>query len=408
MFLLRFVIERPMIHRRTLLLGTAGLVASSLLTGCNRNTADTLKVTLLEGAVPPEVLQAFQKQISTPVNFQTQAQVQDVFQQLQRWQQPPEDKSAAWSRFLPWRETEAESAARGLVSLGDYWLKSAIAQDLIQPLAFPDESLAPLPIQWQQFVSRDKQGQIGEAQPLWAAPYKVQALVIVYRQIADEQPIESWRDLLAPSLTNRIALPDHPNLVIGLLQKLQTGSFNPSFDDLASSSAATSPLVDQLKEALAEPFALLNRQVKTYDAATALKALVNEDVQAVVAWSGDVVTALQRYRSLRAVVPAEGSLLSADMWVQPKGATMSESAQAWIDFCWQPGPATQISVSDKGLSPIFLTEEALQSDAGFPPALAESRLSTVAMRNSEPLLPLPDAVQSAYLSLWEQLRSQAA
>jgi len=233
-------------------------------------------------------------------------------------------------------------------------------------------------------------------------------LVIVYRQIADEQPIESWRDLLAPSLTNRIALPDHPNLVIGLLQKLQTGSFNPSFDDLASSSAATSPLVDQLKEALAEPFALLNRQVKTYDSATALKALVNEDVQAVVAWSGDVVTALQRYRSLRAVVPAEGSLLSADMWVQPKGATMSESAQAWIDFCWQPGPATQISVSDKGLSPIFLTEEALQSDAGFPPALAESRLSTVAMRNSEPLLPLPDAVQSAYLSLWEQLRSQAA
>ena len=407
MFLLRFVIERSMIHRRTLLLGTAGLVASSLLTGCNRNTADTLKVTLLEGAVPPEVLQAFQKQISTPVNFQTQAQVQDVFQQLQRWQQPKE-KPAAWSRFLPWREAETGPSARGLVSLGDYWLKSAIAQDLIQPLSLPDESLKPLPIQWQQFVSRDEQGQIGDAQPLWAAPYKVQALVIVYRQSADEQPIESWRDLLAPSLTNRIALPDHPNLVIGLLQKLQTGSFNSSFDNLVSSSAATLPLVDQLKAALAEPFALLNRQVKTYDAATALKSLVNEDVQAVVAWSGDVVTALQRYRSLRAVVPAEGSLLSADMWVQPKGAMMGESAQAWIDFCWQPGPATQISVSDKGLSPIFLTEKALQGESGFPPALAESRLSPVAMRNSEPLLPLPEAMQSAYFSLWEQLRSQAA
>ncbi len=393
-----------MIHRRTLLLGAAGLLAANgMLTSCSQSPADTLKITLLEGAVPPEVLQAFQKQLSVPVSFQTQVQMQGVFQQLQRQQQSPAENSAAWSRFLPWREAETSPPAHRLVSLGDYWLTSAIAQDLIQPLSLPDESLAPLPAQWRQFVSRDRQGQLGEAQPLWAAPYKVQALVIVYQQRPNEKPMASWRDLLEPSLTSRIALPDHPNLVISLLQKLQTGSFNTSFDSLASSSAAATPLVDQLKEQLAESFALLNRQVKTYDANTALKALINEDVQAVVAWSGDVVTALQRYRSLRAVVPDEGSLLSADMWVQPKGATMSESAQAWIDFCWQPGPATQISVSNSGISPVFLTEE-----LGFPPALADSRLSKVAMQNSEPLLPLPEAMQSAYFSLWEQLRSQAA
>ncbi len=404
-----------MINRRTLLLGTVSLAASSVLTSCNRNAADALNVTLLEGAIPPEVLQEFHKQVSTPINFQTQTQMQGVFQQLQRQQQSPKS-SAAWSRFLPWRKAQTVPSAHGLVSLGDYWLKSAITQDLIQPLSLLEESLAPLPVQWRQFVSRNQQGQIDGAQQLWAAPYKVQALMILYRQMPDEKPIKSWQDLLAPHLQGQIALPDHPNLVIGLLQKLQTGSFNASFDSLVDTSSAAngmeppqSPqLVEQLKKRLAEPFAQLNQQVKTYDANTAIKALINEDVRAVVTWSGDVVTALQRYRSLRALVPAEGSLLSADMWVQPKGATMSEAAQAWIDFCWQPGPAAQISVSGRGLSPIFLTEQMLEGKESFPPALADSRLSADAMRNSEPLLPLPEVMQSAYFSLWEQLRSQAA
>ncbi|NJM99072.1 MAG: extracellular solute-binding protein [Phormidesmis sp. RL_2_1] len=98
--------------------------------------------------------------------------------------------------------------------------------------------------------------------------------------------------------------------------------------------------IDQLVSQFAAPFAQLQQQVKTYDSANQLKALVNEDVKAVVAWSSDVVTALDRYRDLKMVLPEEGSLLSADMWVRPKGAQMSPLAQQWIDFCWQTEAAT--------------------------------------------------------------------
>lgn len=403
--LLKPTATQTMINRRTLLLGSASLAAGSVLTSCRSSAANTLDVTLLEGAIPVEVLQAFRKQMPTPVNFQTQIQMQGVFQQLQRWQQPREDKS--WSRFLPWRSEETQARPHQLVSLGDYWLKGAIAANLIEPLSLSTEQRSPLPSQWQQFVTRDQSGQITASDLLWAAPYKVQSLVILYRQSGNQPNFSQWSDLLDPKLKGQIALPNHPGLVIGLLQKMQTGSFNTSFESLVNSSASTLQLVEQLSEALAEPFAALNRQVKTYDSQTALKALANEDVKAIVIWSGDVVTALQRYRSLRAVMPEEGSLLSADMWVKPKGAPMTDAAQSWIDFCWQPEVASQLSLSGGGLSPIFLGQPADDSSE-FPETLKTHRLSPIAMANSEPLLPLPDSMQAAYFELWKQLRTKTA
>ncbi|MEM6867264.1 MAG: extracellular solute-binding protein [Cyanobacteria bacterium P01_C01_bin.121] len=414
-----------MITRRTLLLGTAGLAAGSVLSGCNRSPdLASFDVTLLEGAIPAEVIKQFRQKIEATVQFHPVAQPQQVFQYLQRWQQQPE-KRVRGSRFMPWRREKVVPSAHNLVSVSDYWLRSAIAQNLIAPLTLSDDILEPLPYGWQQFATRDGQGQIvasdsSSSVDLWAAPYKVQSLVIVYRQSqvqnllseGGSQPFQTWRDLLAPVWQGRIALPDHPNLVIGLLQKIQTGSFNTSFDSLVNSSSPTAQLVAQLNEQLAEPFASLNAQVKTYDADTALKALVNEDVQVVVAWSGDVVTALQRYRDLRAVIPEEGSLLSADMWVRPHDAPMSEAAQQWISFCWGEGAATQLSVSGRGLSPVFLAEDGLSDPSTLPSALAgafeKAWLSPSALQNSEPLLPLPDAMQAAYVALWQQLRSKGA
>lgn len=401
-----------MITRRKLLLGTAALASSSALLGCSRTAQERLTVTLLEGAVPAEVLKQFRQQVDLPVSFRTDAQMQWIYQRLQRWQ-PPE-QADSWQRFLPWYTPEDVAASGQLMSLGDFWLRDAIAQDLLDPIELSAEALETLPFEWQQFVSRNSQGQTAPAgtpeRAIWAVPYKVQSLMIVYRksqfaqmQSAAAQPFTTWQDLLAPRLRQRVALPSHPNIVMGLLQKMQSGSFNTGFDSSVNSSAATPQLVSQLDSQLRAPFLALNQQVKTYDAANGLKALVNEDVDVALAWSGDVVTALQRYRDIAAVIPAEGSLLSADLWVRPKGAPMSAAAKRWIAFCWELGPATQISVSGRGLSPIFLEDAAARPDI-----LSTHLLPAVAMKNSEPLLPLPENLQKAYLDLWEQLRTETA
>ncbi|MFK8182857.1 MAG: extracellular solute-binding protein [Phormidesmis sp.] len=396
-----------MVNRRTFIFGTAGIALTSLLASCSQAIKGALKVTVLQGSIPAEVLQRYQKQSETPVSFQLAEQIKTIFQQLQRWQQPPESEGFSWGRLLPWQQTEKTPTPNNLVSLGDYWLAGAIAKNLIAPLELPEESLEKLPLPWQQFVTRDAEGQLttgqlATGQPaqslLWAAPYQVQTLVIVYRQSffpdasPENPPFTSWRDLLQPQLRQQLALPDHPRLVIGLLQKMQDGSFNLPIDTVTTTK--------KLEQQLAAPFNELNKQVKTYDATHSLKALVNKDVKAVVAWSGEVVSALRRYQDLRVTVPAEGSLLSADLWVRPQGAEMTEAAKQWVDFCWQSGPATQMSISGRGISPVFL-----KTDADVPELLNDSLLPLAAIRNSEPLLPIPEKLQAAYWELWQTLRT---
>jgi len=396
-----------MVNRREFIFGTAGIALASLLSGCSQ-AENALRVLVLEGSVPAEVLQSFRGQLETPVSFQLAGQVRSIFQQLQRWQQPPETDGFSWGQLLPWARSEESPTPDSLVSLGDYWLEGAIAQNLISPLELSQASLDKIPLPWQAFVQRDAKGQIasnagpetGEQAPrsLWAAPYKVQTLVIAYRQSffpessADNPPFTSWSDLLQPQLQGQIALPNHPRLIIGLLQKMQGGSFNAPIE------AGTA--LEQLKQQLEQPFSELNAQVKTYDSTNSLKALVNKDVKAVVAWSGEVVSALRRYQDLRVSVPVEGSLLSADLWVRPRGTQMTEAAERWIDFCWQEGPATQLSISGRGISPTFLSE-----GADVPEALSDAILPIAAIQKSEPLLPIPAKLQAAYGELWQALRA---
>ncbi len=406
-----------MIDRRGLLRGSVGIVASSALAGCRASATDALTILLLEGAIPSVVLKKFQQQSDVPVKFQTTAQIQTAFQVLQKWQQP--EVADPWRRFTPWRQQDQQAAANDLVSLGDYWLESAIAQDLIQPLSIPAVTLDLLPAKWQAFGRRDRTGKINPAGELWAVPYKLQPLVIVYRHSqfstnvqSEKQPFGSWQDLLAPELQRSIALPNHPGIIISLLQKLETGSFNPSAvdaaveDDAARAGAVkTDQLMTQLNRQLTAPFAQLMPQVKTYDSTNALKALINEDVKVVVGWASDVVIALKRYRDLRVAIPDEGSLLSADMWVQPKGnalsGVLSDAAKTWISFCWQSGPATELSAAQKGISPIFLDDEKT-----IPDALGETQLSLQALQKSELLLPLSSTVQTAYMDFWRELASR--
>lgn len=438
-----------MITRRNILLGTAGVVFTSVLTGCQRVSAKAVKVILLEGSIPSEVLQTFRKQADEPISFQLVSQIASVFQQLQAWQQALQDsdqdsdQSSGFSiaRFLPWVPSKAVPRPDDLVSLGDYWLEGAIAQNLIEPLSLPAASLEKLPPNWQQFARRTAQGEMAAEGSLWAVPYKVQPLVIVYRQSqfpqssASNPPFTSWRDLLRPQFRQSLALPDHPRIVIGLAQKIQSGSFNPvlegyssdskgviripatensSGNSSGSSAALNGRLTEGIDSALADTFAQLNQQVKTYDSDNSLKALVNEDVKAVVCWSGDAVAAARRYSDLRIVVPPEGSLLSLDMWVRPQSpqsngsgpkssSEMSAAARQWIDFCWQREPAIQISLSGKGLSPIFL-----QTGIDLPKTLSASFPFIEAIEKSEPLLPIPQRLQAAYLELWKQLRSGLA
>ncbi|MEM9265096.1 MAG: extracellular solute-binding protein [Cyanobacteria bacterium P01_F01_bin.13] len=371
-----------MLKRRTVLWGLLGAAIAS----CRPNTLSPLRIRLLARSLPSQVLKAFNRE--NPTQFDAESALVDIYRQLQWWSSQKGPNPSLWRRLVPITTVNSSDKAveytvdTHLVTLSDPWLESAIRQQLIQPL--PEVSLVSrLPEPWQQLLRRDHQGQ--PAAPLgqlWAVPYRTQGLMIAYQKSifkSNTKSITKWADLWRPELAGRIAMLNHPRLAAAIVLKALGYSAN---DEAALAQ-------DDVKEQLLA----LYRQVKVFDSQTHLKALVNEDVWLAVGWSGDISATLVRYRRLGAIHPQEGTVLTSDLWVAPANAKLPDAAQAWMEFCWQPPIATQISVSSHGLSPLFFS-----SGANVPEQLPQQTL--LIPEHSEVLLPLSRGGQANLAELF--------
>lgn len=81
------------------------------------------------------------------------------------------------------------------------------------------------------------------------------------------------------------------------------------------------------------------------------------DTWLAVGWSTDISPEVQYQNGLAAVVPQSGTALWSDLWVKPAEVQSSPTATLadnWIDFCWLPQVATQLSLLTGTTSPIIL------------------------------------------------------
>jgi putative spermidine/putrescine transport system substrate-binding protein len=77
--------------------------------------------------------------------------------------------------------------------------------------------------------------------------------------------------------------------------------------------------------------------------------------------------------------------------------------QQWIDFCWQPKPAREISLFSNAASPIITSI----NPADLPKDLREHPLllpDSSVLDKSEFLKPLPESAVKQYQSLWKEIR----
>ena len=377
-----------------------------LLTACSRFQRPSLRIRLLEDSISPQILQEFRRQVQQPaaLDFGSEKHLATLFKLLQTWHEPQETASGLF-KFMPMKRSP--SAPRSdLATLGDYWLAAAIQKQLIQPMELTQlEGWSRLSAPWRTLVRRNSMGLLDPQGKVWGAPYRWGSLIMVYRErpfnSLDWRPI-NWSDLWRPELKRRISLPDHPRLVIGIaLQSLGYSCNETSLESIPS-------LTDKLAE--------LQQQVKFYSSDTYLQPLINEDIWLAVGWSTDILSAIKRYRQLKAVMPEQGSLLTADVWVRPAevesntgnnvGFTQTTAAdltQRWIDFCWSPQVATQLSISSQGASPIF--SETAPND--LPKALKNNPLllpNPDIFRQSEFLEPFSKEVNAKFLALWTKVR----
>jgi putative spermidine/putrescine transport system substrate-binding protein len=384
--------------RRDFLLGTSTLAISSLVTGCSSPQQASLRIRLLKDSIPAQLLNEFRQEFKQigELDLTVEAQLISLFTSLQE-----KPKSQNWWSKLPLLAArEKLSSIADLVTLGDYWLVSAIEQKLIQPLDPTQlKQWEQLPPQYQRLVRRNLQGNIDLKGLVWGAPYRWGTTMIVYRRdkFKDEglNPPQDWNDLWKEELRDRISLPDQPREVIGLTLK----KINPQNSYNTPQLAKIPQLKSELKE--------LDRQVKFYSDNTYLQPLILGDTWLAVGWSTDILPIIQRYPNMiGAVIPQSGTSLWADLWVRPAKANNNFTlARDWIDFGWQPEIAALFSRFGKAASPIFAGE----SLAELPKSIRSKKLlfpSPEVYQRSEFLLPLSEKAQQQYLNLWREIRFQ--
>lgn len=375
--------------RRNFLLGISALTIGSVAGGCNQTAA--LTVEILKGSVPVQMASKFRSsQLGRPaIDFVPKLQLKALYQSLQTSKSQPATDNAP--------QTD-------LVMMGDYWLQSAIQQKLIQPLNVKSLSQwSQLPERWQKIVQRNNQGYIDPKGQIWAAPYRWGTTVIIYRpdkfKTLGWTP-KDWSDLWRPELRDRISLPDQAREVIGLTLKKLGYSYNTA--DLNT--------VKNLESELRK----LHQNVKLYDSNNYLKPLILGDTWLAVGWSTDISPEVQYQNDLVAVVPQSGTALWTDVWVKPAsvpsngdkdGNATPTLADRWIDFCWQPQVATQMSLLTDTTSPIVVGMKPEE----LPKALRNNSLllpSNTILENSNFIQPLSKSSLEQYQKLWEKIRRE--
>ncbi|NEQ61074.1 MAG: extracellular solute-binding protein [Moorea sp. SIO4A1] len=393
--------------RRSLILGASTIALSQLASGCTGQQA-SLKVRLLQNSIPVQLLGEFRKTLKSraTLNFDPEKQLSALFQLLESLKEQGKTNNNQGRSLLDLiRIRSRKPISPDLVTLGDYRLKSAIEQELIQPLKI--ETLPgwkQLPPEYQKLVKRgDQTGQLDNSGKVWGAPYRWGATVIAYRRDKFKAlgwtPTD-WSDLWRESLRDRISVLDHPREVIGLTLKNLGLSYNQQ--DLNQ--------VKDLKPALRQ----LAKQVKFYSSDHYLKPLVLGDTWVAVGWSTDILALRTRDRQIEAVVPQSGTALWSDVWVKPVSVSSasdssesnsgSDLSQEWIQFCWQSKSAKEISLLTNAASPILVNmpRNTLPQDIQSNPLLLPE---AAILDKCEFLHPLPESTQKQYESLWKEMRS---
>lgn len=391
--------------RRSFLLGAGTVALSQLFVSCAGNNQAKLYVQLLKNSIPGQVVNQFTKGMQkTQLKFAPVEHLQDLFKQLQTWDDETKQKDTkqkdnknwfggrlrAILRRIPFTKPEKTTKA-DLVTLGDYWVSVAIQQKLIQPLdELQLKQWSSLPQRWQELGKRNDQGQVDPQGKVWAVPYRWGNTVIVYRrdkflQEFDWTPTD-WSDLWRSELRARISLLDQPREVVGLVLKKLGKSYNTKNLDIPN-------LEVELQK--------LNQQVKFYSSDRYLEPLVTGDTWLAVGWSSDILPTLAHYPQLSVVIPRSGTALWADMWVRPTGKTGENLFYQWIDFCLQPSISQQISRLTKTNSPSAKVSASDMSESWQKVLLSNSE----AFGKSEFLLPLPPDTAVQYESLFAKIKS---
>ena len=336
-----------MINRRQFLLGSSSLVFSSLLSAC-QNQASDLQIAFLKDSLPLQLINNLPQDLQSlgKIKLNAKLNLKELFDLLLTQQGKKVSLEEDNSSFqIPQVFPKSSVRKTDIFTLGNYWLTSAIKEELIKPLDISKlkhwQKVSP---SFQKLVNRNSDGYLSKQGEVWGAPYRWGLTMIAYRNDKFKklgwEPTD-WHDLWNQDIKHRLSLLNQPREIIGLTLKKLGYSYN------SDNIETVTNLLNELKS--------LHQQVKFYDDRNYLQPLILGDTWIAVGWSTDILPITERYRNISAIAPRSGTALWADMWVQPKpqaNHNLTEKIYPWIDFCWESKSAKQINLFTKGMSTV--------------------------------------------------------
>jgi len=191
----------------------------------------------------------------------------------------------------------------------------------------------------------------------YSVPYMVGAISIVVNTERVKEPVAGYKDVFGGKYAGRIvSLNDNRELLTWALLTL-----GENFNVITSASLAKArPVLEKWLP-----------QVKIFDSDSPKTALLNGDVDIGIVWPGEAAILYRENKKFACVLPVEGSHVTIDSLVIPKGAPHKADAEAFINFILRPEMSVLISRAFPYTNPNteackLLSPEELANPASFP------------------------------------------
>lgn len=227
----------------------------------------------------------------------------------------------------------------------------------------------------------------GDPDYRFCVPYRWSVLGFGYRQSATGRAINNWDDVFDPAYTDRIGVPDEVRLSIGMA--LIKSGFSPNSSDPAAIAAARNWWLS------------VANQINRFTASNEQELLQRDELDIVVARSGDILQIARDDADIRFTIPEEGSILITDSLCVPANAVHQSIAEQLINFVLTPEHSAALANMSRYGTP---------NQAALPLIDAELRASLnqyIAQEQAGLLFHLTDvapAVLELYRTAWTEVQ----
>ncbi len=227
----------------------------------------------------------------------------------------------------------------------------------------------------------------GDPDHRFCVPYRWSVLGFGYRQSATGRAINNWDDVFDPAYTDRIGVPDEVRLSMGMA--LIKSGFSPNSSDPAAIAAARNWWLS------------VANQINRFTASNEQELLQRDELDIVVARSGDILQIARDDADIRFTIPEEGSILITDSLCVPANAVHRSIAEQFINFVLTPEHSAALANMSRYGTP---------NQAALPLIDAELRASLnqyIAQEQAGLLFHLTDvdpAVLELYRAAWTEVQ----